>query len=87
MFVQNPIKETYDVIQVKYKGYCVLVVDCDKDAVNFGAGKVIAYSKDLATLTAETMELLDNDDTLGIFCYSTFTDFRKYHSPIQVVEV
>jgi len=85
MYLDNQVRETYDEAKVKHKGYCVLVINCDKDSVNFGTGIVVARNKDLATLTRETMRLVE-DRNVGIFRYSTFTGFEDYYSPIQVIE-
>jgi hypothetical protein len=82
VFIENPARESYKEIREKYNGYCVLVVECDIEKPNFGFGKVIAYNKNLADLTRETIALLDGD--VGIFIYSTFTDFGNL-SPIQVI--
>ena len=83
MFVANPIRESYTEIRERYDGYCVLVIECDNEKINFGNGKVIAYHEDLATLVSETIDLTDDND-LGFFTYSTYTNFGS-GGPIQVV--
>lgn len=82
MLVANPIRESYEEIREKYDGYCVLVIECDSEKMNFGTGKVIAYHDDLATLVGETIELTDGD--VGVFGYKTFTNIGA-GGPIQVV--
>ena len=82
MFVTNPIRESYEEIRKKYDGYCVLVVECENEKMNFGNGKVIAYHEDLATLVGTTIKLTDGD--LGIFGYKTFSNIG-IGGPIQVV--
>jgi hypothetical protein len=81
MTIKNPIRETYEEIKNKYDGYCVLVIECDKEKMNFGSGKVIAYEKKLGTLTKETLDIINGD--IGIFMYCTFTDIGSL-GPIQV---
>ena len=82
MWVAEPVRESFEEIETKYDGYCVLVVECDQAGYDFGFGKAIAYDEDLATLTDETIELLNDD--MGIVAYKTFTDFGT-GGPIQVV--
>ncbi|MCL2197366.1 MAG: hypothetical protein FWB80_00430 [Defluviitaleaceae bacterium] len=82
MLVTNPKSETYDEIRDKYDGYCVLVIECESKKQNFGYGKVVAYSKNLADLNRETRSILKED--IGIFVYKTFTDFGSF-APTQVV--
>jgi len=82
VFVANPIRETYEQIEEKYDGYCVLVIECDREHINFGTGKVVAYHEDLATLVGETLDFTEGD--VGIFKYETLTDFG-FGGPIQVV--
>ena len=82
MLLENPIRESYAEIKDKYDGYCVLVIECEQEKPNFGSGKVVAYGKKLGALTKETIGFV-NDNELGIFMYSTFTDFGSL-GPIQV---
>ena len=82
MLINNPIRETYDEIRKKYDGYCVLVIECEKEKMDFGSGKAIAYGKELGALTNETINFLD-DNEVGIFFFKTFTDFG-FSGPIQV---
>jgi len=82
MLVANPVRESYKKIREKYDGFCILVVECDCEKMDFGTGKVIAYHEDLATLVKETIELTDCD--LGIFGYETFSNIG-ITGPIQVV--
>ena len=82
MLIANPVRESYEEIREKYDGYCVLVVECDCEKMNFGTGKVVAYHEDLATLVEETIEMTDGD--LGIFGYEAF-DSVDSTGPIQVV--
>ncbi|MCL2604576.1 MAG: hypothetical protein FWD90_08865 [Defluviitaleaceae bacterium] len=82
MLVANPVQESYEMIREKYDGFCVLVVECDNEKMNYGTGKVIAYHEDLATLVGETIELTDGD--VGIFRYDAYTNTES-GGPIQVV--
>jgi hypothetical protein len=82
MLVENPVRETFEEIRDKYDGYCVLVIECDKEKMNFGSGKAMAYGKSLGALTKETIDFV-NDNEVGIFFYKTFTDFGSL-GPIQV---
>jgi len=82
MLIKHPVRESYKEIKEKYDGYCVLVVECDKKKMDFGFGKVLAYDKNLSSLTKETLGLLDGD--VGVFMYCTFTDFSNL-GPIQVM--
>ena len=83
MMIENPIRESYKDIREKYDGFCVLVVECESEKMNFGTGKVIAYHEDLATLVGETMAM--NDEILGEFRYETYTPMPGGLGPIQVV--
>jgi hypothetical protein len=84
MLIKNPVRETYKEIKEKYDGYCVLVVECENDKMDFGSGIALAYDKSLADLTRETLDLINDD--LGICAYKTFTDFSGFGiGPIQVV--
>ena len=55
MFITNPVRESYEEIREKYDGYCVLVVECDYEKMDFGSGTVVAYHEDLAALVKETI--------------------------------
>ena len=81
MLVTNPVRESYDEIREKYDGYCVLVIESDRDEIDFGTGKAFAYDEDLATLTGETMDLIN--EGMGIFAYHTFTHMGSL-SPFHV---
>jgi hypothetical protein len=81
MLIENPVRETYKEIREKYDGYCVLVIECDKEKINFGTGKAIAYGKKLGVLTQETVDIVNGE--VGIFMFCTFTDFGSL-GPIQV---
>ena len=82
MLIKNPVRETYKEIRAKYDGYCVLVINCENKKENFGSGIAFAYNKNLADLTTETIDLLNDD--MGICAYKTFTDIPSI-GPIQVV--
>jgi hypothetical protein len=83
MLIENPVRESYEEIREKYDGYCVLVIECDKEKMDFGTGKAIAYGDKLAALTKETRDIISGD--VGIFMYCTFTDFGGFGvGPIQV---
>ena len=81
MLIENPVRETYKEIIKKYDGYCVLVIECEKEKMDFGSGKAIAFNDRLAALTKETRDIINGD--VGIFMYCTFTDFGSL-GPIQV---
>jgi hypothetical protein len=82
MIIENPVRGTYKEIRDKYDGYCVLVIECDNENLNFGSGKAVAYGKKLADLVKETRHLIDGD--VGIVSYETYTDFGSL-GPIQVI--
>ena len=67
MIIENPVRETYEEIRNKYDGYCVLVIECDRKKEDFGSAKVLAYDRNLADLTAETIRLLNQ--TTGRFWF------------------
>jgi len=72
MLVQNPVRESYCSIREKYDGYCVLVVDCDREQMDFGMGTVVAFDAKLADLVGETLGFVEENE-LGFFAYRTFT--------------
>ena len=82
VIIKNPIRETYNEIESKYDGFCVLVIECENEKQNFGSGKVLAYDKSLPKLIKSTQNLLN--DGFGICAYKTFTDIGSL-GPIQVV--
>ena len=84
MWVENPVRETYEEIKEKYKGYCALVTFCDKKGVNFGTGITVAYNESIAVLSTETDDYIENNE-VGLFGYKVYTDFGDSTSPIQVV--
>ncbi|MCL2350138.1 MAG: hypothetical protein FWC67_01530 [Defluviitaleaceae bacterium] len=85
MWVENPIRETYEEISKKFNDLCVLVVECEEDGVEFGSGKVIAYHEHLAKLVGATKEYVSKND-LGIFVYDSFSNFDDCHfGTVQVV--
>lgn len=82
MLISNPVRASYRDIREKYDGYCVLVVNCDYEKMDFGTGMVVAYHEDMAALVEETAKLTDGD--VGIFGYEAFSNIGCA-GPVQVV--
>ncbi|MCL2387815.1 MAG: hypothetical protein FWC89_09755 [Defluviitaleaceae bacterium] len=89
MFVENPVRETYEEIKSKYNGYCAFIIKCDKMGMNFGTGIVLAYHEDLSVLMRNTLSIVDEDD-VGIAGFSDFFEYDEdvdCYGPIHVEDI
>ena len=84
MLVTKPVRESWEQIKEKYKGYCVLVIQIEGSEVHIIDGEVAAFNESLADLVNETDNYIETTN-IGVFAYKTLTGFDGHAMPIQIV--